>query len=414
MVNILGLFGRSKDLMRYFTASILSMIVSLALNPFVAINMTKWDFAVTGYYTSFNLLVLPLVGFSLMQYYSKSYFRLDAPNREKLLNTIICFILLFGGISLAIFCLGYYFYHNEKSIDLPYFPYAILFFSSVFIAQFYSAYQTKLKFDKNSKRFLVIGIYYVLIHLVCVVLLVIFWKLHAFGYAMATFCTALFAMLFSIRHILTKIEIDKTMLLQALAFSWPLILANMMEFVYSGIDRSFLVGFNDPEQLGLYNVAVTIGSYVTIFYTTVSQTFQPDLFEAVAKKNINSTARVFFKIQLLNIVPIGLFIILAPFFIDILTFGRYVECTPYARIIALKGIFAAFYFSLSSVIIASGLSKISLGVKIVGTTATYFMFDVLISRYAYYGAAWGQALSYASLGIISLALIWFFHKRIFA
>ena len=413
-MKLFGLFGRSKDLMRYFTASLLAMIVSLALNPFVSVCMTKGDFAITGYYTSFNLLVLPLVGFSLMQYYNKSYFRLDNAKRDKLLNTIISTTLLFGGISLVLFCTGYYVFHNDRNIDLPYFPYAILFFSSVYLLQFYSAYQTKLKFEKNSKRFLRIAIYYTAAHLLCVVLFVLLWKMGALGYAIATFGTSLIVMFLSIPFIITKFEIDKTMLRQALAFSWPLILANMMEYVYSGIDRSFLVGINNNDGLGLYNVAVTIGSYVTIFYTTVSQTFQPDLFEAVAMKNIRSTVRVFFKIQILNIVPIVLFIVLAPFIIDLLTFGRYVECTPYARIIALKGIFAAFYFSLSSIIIASGLSKISLGVKIAGTTVTYFMFDVLISRYAYYGAAWGQALSYVSLGIISLALIWFFHKRIFA
>lgn len=260
-----GLFSRSKDLMRYFTASMLAMIVSLALNPFVSVCMTKGDFAITGYYTSFNLLVLPLVGFSLMQYYNKSYFRLANHQRERLLNTITSSTLVFGGVSLALLCIGYYAYHNYKHIDLPFFPYAILLFASVYLGQFYTAYQTKLKFEKNSKQFLRIGIYYAGAHFICVVVFVLLWKLRALGYSIATFGTMLIAMVFSINHIITKFEIDTKMLCQALSFCWPLILANMMEYIYSGIDRSFLVGINNNDELGLYNVAVTIGSYVTIF-----------------------------------------------------------------------------------------------------------------------------------------------------
>ncbi len=413
-MKLLGLFSRSKDLMRYFTASMLAMVVSLALNPFVSVCMTKGDFAITGYYTSFNLLVLPLVGFSLMQYYNKSYFRLNGHQRDKLLNTIVSTTLLFGGITLILVCVGYYAYHQLKNIDLPFFPYAILFFASVYLGQFYTAYQTKLKFEKNSKQFLRIGIYYTGIHLLCVVSLVLLWKMHALGYALATFSTALIAMLFSMRHIINRFEIDKAMLRQALIFCWPLILANMMEYIYSGIDRSFLVGINNNDALGLYNVAVTIGSYVTIFYTTISQTFQPDLFEAVAQKNAKATLKLVVKIQILNILPILLFILLAPFIIDVLTFGRYVDSTVYARIIALKGIVAAIYFSLSSIIIAAGLSKVSLIIKIVGTIFAYIMFYVLISRFEYLGAAWGQALSYISLIIITFAFIWANRNRIFA
>ena len=401
-------------MMRYFTASILSMIVSLILNPFVAINMTKGDFAITGYYTSFNLLILPLVGFSLLQYYNKSYFRLDNNKRNKLLNTITCATLLYGGISLIIFCIGYYLYHNSRKIDFPYFPYAIIFFTSIYLGQFYSLYQTKLKFEKNSKRFLRISIYYVTGHLICVIAFVLLWKLRALGFAMATLGTAIISILFSIRHVLSKIEIDRQMLRQALSFSWPLILANMMEYIYVGIDRSFLVGLNNIDQLGLYNIAVSIGSYVTVFYTTISQTFQPDLFAAVTNKNKKNTLQILVKIQILNILPITLFIIFAPFLIDLLTFGRYIDCTSYARIIALKGIIAAFYFSLSSIIIASGLSKVTLAIKMVGTVFAYFLFDILISHYAYLGAAWGQALSYTSLVILAAVFIFINRKRIFA
>lgn len=411
--SIGGKLGRSKDMMRYFTASALTAFVSIVLNPFVAICMSKEDFAITGYYSSFNLLLLPLVSFSLLQFYSKSYYRHDEQGRKNILNTIVCCQFLFGGISLGLWCLGYYIYNVQQNIDIPYFPYAILFFSSVFFAQFYSNYQTKLKFEKNSKQFLYNSIFNSAIHTICVCLFVLAVKMHALGYAIASLCPSLIMAVYSLKHTMDSFYIDRTILRQALLFCWPLILANLMEFIYSGIDRSFLVGLKDTQQLGVYNIAISIGGYVMIFYTTIAQTFQPDLFESVAKKDRRSTIRLVCKIQLLNVVPILLFIIFAPQLIYVLTFGRYMDSVPFARIIALKGIFAALYFSLSSVIIAAGLSKVTLLNKTLGTVLVYFLFDYLVSRYAYFGAAWGQALSYVIMIAISLVFIWYNRRKIF-
>lgn len=187
-----------------------------------------------------------------------------------------------------------------------------------------------------------------------------------------------------------------------------------MEFVYTGVDRSFLVRLNDPQELGLYNVAVSIGTYVMVFYTAISQTFQPDIFENVANKDLRSTVRTIVKICCLNVIPILLFIAFAPFLINILTYGRYVEATSFARIIALKGIFAGLYFSLSSVIIAGGLSKITLVNKTIGTFIVFFMTSYLITHYSYLGAAWSQAVSYLVMVITTLLFIVVKRKQIFS
>ncbi len=413
MSKLLGFVKRSQNLSMYFISALIPMVVSLVLNPFISLNMEKEDFAITGYYASFNLLILPLVSLSLLQYYSKSYFHYDEKERQNILDTIQSTQIIFGLLSLLTILFIYFIYNNSQNLSIPFFPYAIFSFSTTYMGIFYVNYQTKLKFERKPNIYLKLSVSNASIHAILIIILVICFKLKADGYFLASLITMGILALYSLSRTLGKFQIDKHYLKEALRFCWPLVLANLMEYIYAGIDRSFLVKLNNNAELGLYNIAVTIGSYVTVFYTAISQTFQPDLFENVSKKDLNGTIRTIAKIQILNIIPILLFIILAPILIDILTFGRYADSTAYARIIALKGIFAAIYFSLSTVIIAGGQSKITLLNKTIGTIAVYFLISYLITNFGYIGAAWGQALSYIVMIIISFVFIVYKRKEIF-
>ena len=411
---LLGIQKRLKNLSIYFLAALVPMVISLILNPFISLNMDKEDFAITGYYSSFNLLILPLTGFSLIQFFSKSYFNFDVDKRQKLMNTVQTATLVFGSISLCIVICIYYFYQSINHISIPFFPFAILSFTYVFLCIFYTTLLTKLKFERKVNKYFKVSLFNSLLHAAMIIMFVIILKYRAYGYLWANFIGALIISLYSLSKSVTKFELDKSILKDMFFFCWPLVLANLMEYVFTGLDRSFLVRLNNAQELGLYNVAISIGTYVMAFYNAISQTFQPDIFESVSRKNAKSTVRTVLKMFFLNFVPIMVFILLAPFLIDILTYGRYVEATPFARIIALKGIFAGLYFSLSSIIIAGGLSKITLLNKTIGTVAVYFLTSYLIGHYSYIGAAWSQATSYFIMVVITLVFIFYKRKELFA
>lgn len=413
MNKALELIRRSRNLSTYFVAAIVPMLCSLVLNPFVSLYMEKEDFAITGYYTSFCFLILPFVSFAFMQYYSKAYYHHDEAGRQRLLNTIQSAQLLFGGMALVLILIGYYVYHRYRDISIPYFPFAILAFLAIYLESFYTNYQTKLKFERRAGTFLKMAVAKALIHSCGVILLIITLRLKAYGFFFATTITASSLAIISLRKTLTRFHIDAGQLKTMTLFCWPLVLGNLMEYVYSGLDRSLLVGQNNHAELGLYNIAVTIGSYVSIFYTAISQTFQPNLFENVAKRDVRGTVKTFSIIQALNTAPILLFFLFTPLLIDILTFGRYTAAAPYARVIALKGIFAAMFYSLSTIIIAAGKSKVMLASKAIGAIVIYALLSLLIRHFSYMGAAWGQALSYLVMTFISLAYILYKRKEIF-
>ena len=87
------------------------------------------------------------------------------------------------------------------------------------------------------------------------------------------------------------------------------------------------------------------------------------------------------------------------------TFGRFTDAAPFSRILALRNISSGIYFSISSVIIGYGWSRITLYNKLIGSVIAFIMFRVLISNFGFYGAAWGQVFSFLIMSLISMIFI---------
>lgn len=90
---------------------------------------------------------------------------------------------------------------------------------------------------------------------------------------------------------------------------------------------------------------------------------------------------------------------------SLLTAGRFTEAYTYARILSLRCITASMYHSISNVIIASGYPSITIINKIIGSIISFLLFKVLIANFDYYGAAWGQVLSFAGMTIVGIIVL---------
>lgn len=55
--------SRFSSIGQYFFASLVPLILNIAINPLVAQNMSTEDYATVGYFKSYNTLVLPIVLF---------------------------------------------------------------------------------------------------------------------------------------------------------------------------------------------------------------------------------------------------------------------------------------------------------------------------------------------------------------
>ncbi len=381
------------------------MIINLILNPFIALNMSYADFAITGYFTSFNSLLSPIISFTFISYYSRHYFLLNNSQRERLRNTILIALVWFSLAVSACSLLGIYLYFVIKHVSFPFFPYALLSISAIFLANFYTFKLVDLKLKREAKNYFKLSLCQSVLAAFFVILLVVVIKGGALGKMTAATLPLFFFALYDFRNMLSKWEFDRKFFLDSLRFCWPLSLASMLSYFFSGVDRAMLEPLGDVRQLGLYNVAVGIASYLAVFNTTLDSTFQPDVLQSIAERKKKKTIKLIGVIMLMNTIPILLFIVFAPVLVGVLTFNRYTDAADFARILALKNITESLYYSMSTVLIGYGLSKITLLNKIMGTVISLGLFKFLICKFGFYGAAWGQAFSFLTLAALSMLFL---------
>lgn len=398
----------------YMLAAMIPMLLSLLANPFIAKNLSPTDYAIVGYYTAFNTLFGPFVNFYLLHYYTKRFYELDENERLILKSTIFrALIYLSFILALIVYILLYIYttYFNTNS-QIPFLPYSLLAVLYLPLTGIYSLQLTEYRMERKSKDFFNLSVTNGVLGVIMAVLFVVVFKWGADGRMWATFLVTLSIFIYVFiknRHLL-KIKFDHRIFKVACKFCFPLVIASMLTFFSSGYDKVLLERAGDIATLGIYSVGATIASYLHIFSTSINDTFQPDIFKSIAEKNMRKCFNyVILKLSIMAFCVIC-FIILAPYIIDILTFGRYVNSTKFASILAVSSLTSMLYYTMSQITVALGYTTITLWNKIIGSILSIISFSLLIPKFGAIGAAWGVVLSYIYFFIGNVFMIIIKHK----
>ena len=404
-----------KSISMYFGASLIPMLLNLAINPLIAMNMQPKDYAIIGFYTSFNTLISPLIAFYMFHYYTKKFFEVDENERERLKSTLIKMLIYFSG-ALSVICFlsigAYYYYANIKE-SFPFFPYALLTVFALPLTGIYTLTTVDYRMQRKSLAFFKISLINGLTLVITNILFVVAFKWGATGKLLAPFITNFIFFtycLYKYRNTLKyKFEWDRSK--KIIFFCLPLTLAGMLTFFTGGYDRVLLEKIGDVNELGYYTVGIQIASYISVFQASISSTFQPDVFQAIVQKD---NKRLFKVITLLigsTAFIVLSFIVCAPIIIDILTAGRYNDSVKYSQIAALAPFTSALFYNVEQITIARGKTSIPLINRIISSILCILMFNYLITEYKYIGAAWGLVLSFSITLIINIFLLKIYSLR---
>jgi len=393
----------------YLIASIIPMAIKVAINPFIALNMRPEDYAIVGFYGSFNGLFSPLIYFYAFSYYIKRYFEVDEVNRKFLKATILQSLVYFSILISIITFLGLYVYmqYFNKGSSIKFLPYALFSVFSIPLSGIITFKLTDYKMERKSRAFFKLSVYQGIVSSALTILLVVFLKLGAFGLMSATFLAALLLFMYGIyseRMFFTEkfdLEIFKKMLL----FVWPLIIGAMLHFFTNGYDRVYLERTGNKKELGFYVVAIQLVALIGVFQTAINNTFQPDLYKALVNRNWRSAFKYISVILFILLSIVIVFVLIAPFLVDILTAGRYVYSTKYARVLAFSQFTMGLYFLITEITIVMGYTKLTLFNKIIGVVATVYLYSFLISKWNFMGAAYGNVISYMMMTIINIIIL---------
>ena len=373
--------------------------------------MSHKDFAIIGYYAAFSSLFVPFLSLALSNYYARKYYQIEKEKREKIYQTILSIYLILGALTLMILIVAYFFYHKNYVKSIEFFPYAILSFLPLYFINFYNLYLLDLRMKNKAKQYSIISIANAVLGAALSLLMVYFFHYGAIGRLLALLVTSVLFSVFAFNIKKFKFLIDKDIAKEAFLFSWPLIISAVLSFFFMGIDRTFLEKINDNYNLGLYNVGLQISGYLSIFGTVLFQTFQPDIYKYTSKNEHKKLLKLALFVLVLNAVPIVLFIMLSEPLISVLTYGKYIESVDFAKILSVKLIATTFAFLMSEILVGYGFSKMELLNRILGAIFSVVIYLFFIKYWGFYGAAWGQSVTWIVMGIISLLSLFFVKFR---
>lgn len=398
-----------KNMVEYFGASLIPIAISILANPIFASFLSPRDYAIVGFFSSFNPLISPFVIFNVLHYYQKMYFQLGEDKSEELKGQITHSLFYFSLIQAAIAGLGLFLYTAVISPDgdMSFFPYGVLALLPLWFGNFYSFKCVDLKMQRQSRSFLKINILNSVFTVGSSLLLVAVFHFGAAGKMVGALLgpAIMFFIVFKDYKKYLKIPVDKGHFKDMIVFCAPLVLAAMLGFFTNGYDRVCLQKVVPIETLGYYSVGCTIALHLRDFSTAVNNTFAPDIYQSIVQKHYAKMLKiVMVKLALASFVAI-LFILFSKVLIYLLTAGRYMTSLPYMRIIALVSITSTIYYSLEDIFVASGFTRLMLLNNIIGGACCILIYRLFINVWQAVGASWALVFSYLVLSLAGTAML---------
>ncbi len=397
-----------KQLSRYFNASLIPMLLNLAINPLVSLNMSPEDFAITGYFTSFGTLISPIIAFYMIHYYNKRYFELDEEGREHL-RAVLFKSLIFFSFAVAVLCLlALLFYVKSCSeTTLPSFPYLYMAVMTIPFTGICNLELADYKMKRKSQAYMNLSLARGVLGVACTLLFVVIIKWGAFGKLLGPMlieiCVFIF-LLYKHRDV-WQIKTETKELLPILKFCWPLALGAALGYFSNGYDKTVLESLGNVTEFGYYCVGTSIAAYLGVFTTSISATFQPDTYEAIIKDNKRKLIKVVGIRWGLTLIVVVAFILFCPLVIKVLTAGKYMASVPYARIFALVSLTNSIYYIINDYSIAKGKPQYYLITTIAGSLAIMYYMPLFIDKWSYSGGAVMNVLSFIIFSVINILLL---------
>lgn len=408
------IYGYIKHISAYFSASLIPMLLMLVINPLIALNMSPEDYAITGYYTSFNNLISPLIIFYMIHYYNKRYFELDQEGRLKLKALLFKAVTAFSFIVSIVCLITLYAYIKifNSSIQFAIFPYLAFTVFALPLTGLFNLELADFRMGRDSKSFFKLSVSNGILLVVLNLAFVVIAKWGATGKLLAPLLSnaVVFSYIFIKNRNLLKICSSWKDFAEILKFCWPLTIGAMLGYFSSGFDRTYLESLGNVTEYGFYIVGSSIAGYLYTFSTSISSTFQPDIYEAIAKNDNRLLAKtIAIQVSLVSLVVV-LFIIFCPLVIRILTAGRYVDSTVYARIISVSTITSSIYYIVNNYTIAKGYPRLYLYTTVISSVLIVLFLPMAIRKFEYVGGAWMVSGSYVILAMTNLLLLYVFTK----
>jgi O-antigen/teichoic acid export membrane protein len=394
----------------YTTANVVNFIIPFLLIPFLTNHLTPYDYGIVSMFSLIQTIITPVLSLNINAPIQRKYFDTDdissyVGNSLALLVVInltyLLFVELFDNLMNSI-------------VQLP----KIYFFCIGFIVLFNSINNillTLYQVKKKSVNYVFIQITTSLINFLFTIFFVLILKMSWDGRIISMIISSVLVGIFSfillIQNGLVAFNTEKEKLLYLIKFGGGLIPHALGSVFISMTGRYFISQFLSLEETGLYSLAVSISSILTIFTLAFNNSFSPWLFQKLkdnypyTKNNIVKLTYAYFTF----LIILGVFYYLSlPLLYKYFIGPKFTMSIKYCLFLILGSIFQGMYFMVANYIIYAEKSiiqsYITLLIGLINIPITFFA----VKFYGGIGASIAYSISFFLFFVFTWILSNFF------
>ena len=268
----------------YTISNILLKAFSFLLLPLYTSYLTLEDYGITGLIASFTSVAQYIITFSIFSSVVKFYteYKDNLDKVRRLFGTIFAFVFISGLVFFVLFfilrrfMLGYFFR------GLSYYPTIFIALSGLVFNSLYLVYISILQALQHAKKTGIISIVFFFLNLFLNLIFVVWLRLGANGVLLSSSISylvfAIYATLNLHRSGLIELCIDKSLLLQALRYSIPLLPHNLSTTIAQLVSKVLINKNYSLSSVGIFNVASQFGSIADMLQSSVHSAFTPWMY----------------------------------------------------------------------------------------------------------------------------------------
>ncbi len=390
--------------MHYIGSIAFHQIVNFLLLPVYSRVLSTTDFGYLGYLQTVIFFVSITNALSLNAFYVRNYYRYEYPGQ---LTATLFYFLIIINIFFVGFELVLLFYITKfMEIQIPFWPYIVLAFSGYFFTSFNLIPQRYLRMNSFSQQYMLTIVGTVILDNLFSMVLI--WYFHwgaegrLLGSALAGFVMAIYYSVLIFRN--AGFHLKYEILKKGLMFSMPLLWGSYALAFLSITDRLILERFIGINQLGVYSMAVLVGTSSKVIINALlivieSKVYQFEKNDRFNEKFLHLKRYFFFAVASL----IGFYILFSKEIVMILLTPEYSNAVWMIPLIAAASFFNASMWLNNQLLmiknktaVISNIVSVSAGVNIVANLIFIPYFQILaatmISLLVYIGASFLNAL----------------------
>ena len=185
----------------------------------------------------------------------------------------------------------------------------------------------------------------------------------------------------------------------ALTAGIPMVIHSIAKVIFDSSDRIMILHLCGASDVGIYGTLYSISSVAAIFWTAINGSLVPYLFDCINKDRTTSIQKVTNVLLGVYAAGCGLFILVAPEIVALLTTNEYMGGIHMIPSVAAGIYFTALYNMYSTMLLYRKKTKKIMIATVISAIVNIVLNYLLIPKYGYIAASYTTLASYIVLAI---------------